>query len=95
VIHVAEHEKEDNLFHCRCCGMVRNGYPCIHQLVILRHISRLPGIEYFNTRWLAQTDPGNAGGGSIWTQDDMASDDDIHTVNHEDGTEQSLAEVHD
>jgi hypothetical protein len=75
--------------------MVRNGYPCLHQLVILRHMGQLPGIEYFNHHWLAEAEPGNSGGGSVWTQDDMTSDNDIYKVNQEDGTEQSLPEVND
>jgi hypothetical protein len=61
------------------------------------HVRQLPAIGYFNPRWFApasfvrernQED-------DVWTQDDMASDEDIDAVNQADGTEQSLPEVHD
>jgi hypothetical protein len=95
VVDAVEYGEKDNSCHCSCCAMMRNGSPCIHQLVFLHHRGQLPGVDDFNTHWLADVEPGHGGRGSAWTQDEMTSDEDIDTANHEDGTEQSLPEVDD
>jgi hypothetical protein len=76
--------------------MIQNGYPCVHQMAVIIHVDQLPAIGYFNSRWftpapvVCQRDQED----DVWTQDDMASDENIDAVNQADGTEQSLPEVH-
>jgi hypothetical protein len=77
--------------------MIQNGYPCFHQMAVIIRVDQLPAIDYFNPCWFTpapvvrQRDQED----DVWTQDDMANDEDIDAVNQTDGTEQSLPEVHD
>jgi hypothetical protein len=66
-------------------------------MTVIIHVDWLPAIGYLNPRWFTpapvvrQRDQED----DVWTQDDMASNEDIDAVNQADGTEQSLPEVHD
>jgi hypothetical protein len=77
--------------------MIQNGYPCVHQMAMIIHVDQLPAIGYSNPRWFTsapavrQRDQED----DVWTQDDMANDEDIDAVSQADGIEQSMAEVHD
>jgi hypothetical protein len=99
VVYIVEYHDGDGLWRCNCSGMMHNGYPCVHQFAVLICKAQVPNLAYFNPRWLnpeaALPPPDPPAGDDIWNQDDMATDDDIDAINHEDGTQQSLPEVHE
>jgi hypothetical protein len=94
VAYVVTYDPETERYECSCGMMLRQGYMCVHQYVVIVRDGAPLHRGYFNPRWMREAhDPQE--GSDKWTADDMPSDDDIAAINREDGTEESLLELHE
>jgi hypothetical protein len=93
VAYVVVRDRESELHECNCGMTIRQGYPCVHILAVLARNNEPLRKEYFHPRWFANGTEAQ-GGDHQWTNDDMPSDDDIASINRDDDTEESLAEIH-